>query len=906
MLTETWIKSESEVIKLMLPNYTHYYNFRKNTRGGGVSIFVHESMKHSFIEDLCEQDNHFLWIHLNKYCLDIGVIYKPERTNHNDFIETYTLQVQKRKRIILFGDFNYNLLKPDRYTKNYINVTTENGLQILNSTVAKYCTRETSTTKSTLDHVCTNIKNHKFNLTVVETAMSDHKQLYLEVGKYIPTSKKKIKYQGIDYKKLYSAVEHSILIKSSDTDYQQLEELLKKAVQNSSITKYKIQNSPRSDWINKDIIYDINRKNKLWHTHKQNPNDEVIKRQFLEARKEVGEQIQIMKSRYYYKAFKNCEGNSLKMWKLINILAINKIKTKSVPLQLNTLTGPITDIAEICNCFNNYFVKVGVTLANQINMKLNSINLHTRTQTSSSRINSIELLQLSLTSEDEISKIIENLKPNTSTGMDGINCKAIKCVKNLITSKLVANINQCLISGRFPDSLKIAKVSPIYKSGHKSDPENYRPISVLSTLSKIFEKVIYNRLDNYLKSINFLSSKQYGFRGKSNTLSATIDLITNLKNNIDNKRIALGVFIDLKKAFDTISHELLLLKLYNIGIRGKALEVFRSYLSDRYQVVKISGVESKPELITYGVPQGSILGPLLFLIYINDIHSLDLKGDITLYADDSSLFYFGNKIESIKNQAQDDLDRLYSWFQHNLLTVNIAKTKYIVFSAKNKKIESYQPLTINMEPLTEVTTEKYLGLILDNRLTWKPHLEKLQSKLSSIMGTLRGTSRCFPKSVRYIIYNSMVKPHLDYLIEVWGSAAKTHLKSLQITQNKIIKQLFHYNYLTPTDKVYKETKLMTILQTYTYNTCMLVHKILNKDIHSKISFTKKGQILKRKTRQSNNIYLRPPRTSYGKKNILYEGAQMYNKLPSDIRQIQSYALFKKTLKFHILKDFVRH
>lgn len=902
ILSETWIKSESEAKTLNLPNYTHYYNIRENTRGGGVSIFVHDCLKHNYIEDFCIEDNHYLWVHLDKYSLDIGAVYKTPKSSNNRFLEEFSQQLIRRKRALVFGDFNYDLLSLNRSINNYTRTLTENGHLILNKIDEKFSTRDSSTKKSILDHVSSNLKNHKFHLTIVESPMSDHKQIYLEVGKYTPEMKNKIKYNTLDYTALYHTVE-SIITNISESDYGSLEDTIKGAVNKNIISKFKIQNTLKSDWINKDIIGMLIKRNELWSAYKENPNDDLIRNNFITLRNAVTEQIQNTKNSYYYKAFKNCERKPLKMWKLIGNLAGSKSKSCPAPSKLETQIGQITDTKEICIYFNTFFATIGSILASKITKHKEHIHTQPRTQTSIS--SSSDLLALTLATEEEVSKIIDKLNPNTSSGLDGISCKTIKCIKNLILPKLTMNINFCMQNGLFPDSLKVAKVSPIYKSGKKTDPGNYRPISVLPIISKIFEKILYKRLDDYLKAKNFLSKKQYGFRAKSNTLTATIDLVTNLKNNIDEKCVALGIFIDLKKAFDTISHSLLLQKLYDVGIRNSAHDMFRSYLSNRQQIVRIGDELSNCETLTYGVPQGSILGPLLFIIYVNDIHNLNLTGDTILYADDTSLFLFGNSIEGIIEQAQQDLDTLSGWFQDNLLTVNSSKTNYIIFSARNKKIESHSNLYINNEPLTQVSSEKYLGLHLDKHLTWQPHLDKLRSKLSSIMGALRGIVRCLPTSVRYIIYNSMVKPHLEYLIEVWGTAAKTHLKQIETCQNKIIKRLFHYHYLTPTEKIYKETKLMTLSQIYKYNTCILVHKLIHKNIHSKITFTKKGQTQKRITRRMNNICLRPPRTNYGRKNILYEGAELYNKLPNDIKEIQSFTLYKKTIKHHILKDFSR-
>lgn len=863
-------------------------------------MYVHNNLKHEHIVDQCEDKNHYLWIHLGKLSLDIGVVYKQPAANTQKFLETYASNLLKRKRIVVVGDLNLNLLSKGNSIKEYKTMLKENGLRILNKKDKMHCTRITKTSKTIIDHVCTTLKDNTFHMALVESAMSDHKQIYFEIKRLAPERPKKVQYEAINYSNLYKTIKDTT-INNIHNEFTTLESYLLDAIARNKIRKTKILNQPRRDWINKQLITSINRRNILWHNLKQSQiENKKLEEEFLLQKNIVHKEIQTTKNQYYYKAFKDCKKNPLKMWQLINSLANNKTKQISTPEKLNTPSGITTDTNEISKCFNLFFANIGAELASKIpksyhNNKALQVSV-------SKQNNNTKLEQFKPTSITEVLKIIENLDANTSTGIDGINTKVIKCVKDQIAENLTLCINKCLTEGQFPESLKIAKVSPIFKSGSKMDPGNYRPISVLPILSKVYEKIIHNRLSEFLASTNFLCEKQYGFRPKSNTLIATIDLVTKIKLNFDSKKLTLGVFIDLRKAFDTVSHEILLMKLNSLGVTGSAYEMLKSYLSNRYQIVKIGEFQSEPQLITFGVPQGSILGPLLFLIYINNIHEIGLKGDISLYADDTSLFYSGSSISPIIEQAQNDLDLLNTWLKSNLLTINIAKTNYIIFAAKNKNIDQHNKLNIDGEALNRVHEEKYLGLVLDDQLTWKPHIENIRNKLTSVSGALRGIVRCLPRQVRYNIYNSMVKSHMDYLIEVWGTAAKTNLKALQIAQNKIIKTLFRYNYLTPTEKIYKETKLMNLFQIYKYNTCILVRKILTKDIHSQIIFTKRIQTCNILTRRANDICTIKPRTNYGKKNIMYEGIIFYNKLPKDIKEIKSFNIYKKTLKNYILND----
>lgn len=807
------------------------------------------------------------------------------------------MQLEKRKRALIFGDFNYDLLSTEQSVRNYKTTVKESGYDIINKIHYDYSTRETDRTKTILDHACTNLKLNKFHFAIIESSMSDHKQIYLEIKNYRPEPLKSIKYQAIDYASLYKSVESCTKDINKKSEYSNLEETIIKCINQSRISKIKKCNPVKQDWINKSIIEGIDRRNALWLKYRKNPTDNKIEQEFMTERKHVAQTIQDSKIEYYSKSFKHCQNKPAKMWTLINTLCCNKSKEVTAPVKLKIGKDYICDPVEICEYFNKFFSTIGETLANAIPVTYHKANVFIGT-----KILSSQLSRISPTSITEVSKIIDNLNCNTAAGIDGISTKAIKCIKTLIISDLTNSINDCLERGIFPESLKLAKVTPIFKSGSKSDPGNYRPISVLPIISKIFEKIIYNRLEIYLNSNNIISHNQHGFRKKSNTLSATIDLITKLKVNIDQKKIALGIFIDLKKAFDTVSHEILLEKLANLGITGSAYSMFKSYLSNRSQIVKMGDCKSKSKHVTFGVPQGSILGPMLFLIYINSINEIGLNGNVTLYADDTCLFYYGNSIQSIITDAQNDLILLNKWFQYNLLTINTSKTNYIIFKAKNKKIPNYEPLKINDVKINSTDKEKYLGLTLDCDLTWKPHIEKVKNKLASLTGLLRSISRCLPQKVRYLIYNALVKPHIDYLVEIWGSAAKTNLNQIQRAQNKLIKALFNYNYLTPTEELYKKTKLLNITQIYIYNTCLLIRKILTKNINTQLVFTKKVQVQKMVLRNANNLVCRAPRTNYGKKNILFEGVQLYNKLPSDIKNTQSLQTFKKLLKYYILNN----
>ena len=347
---------------------------------------------------------------------------------------------------------------------------------------------------------------------------------------------------------------------------------------------------------------------------------------------------------------------------------------------------------QIANEFNNYFVSIGPKLAShQTSTTLNPLN-SLQFKANSVVIHDIE--------ENEVVKIINSLN-NSSPGWDCIPAKLAKRVLNYYNKPLTFLINQSFHNGIFPDEPKLAKVIPIYKSGSTMELNNYRPISVLNIFSKTFEGLMYNKLIKFLDKYNILDQNQFGFRQGHSTHHALITLVDKITKSLDNGDIVIGVFIDLKKAFDTVDHKILFKKLYYYGIRGNTLKLFKSYLTNRSQYVLFDGEKSDIRDITYGVPQRSIIGPLLFILYINDFSGVSDKLFCVLFADDTNIFLSGKDINNLINTLHVKLSKLYTWLLANKLTRNISKTHFMVFHrAKHKKYKIV--IEINNVPIEQV------------------------------------------------------------------------------------------------------------------------------------------------------------------------------------------------------------
>ena len=326
----------------------------------------------------------------------------------------------------------------------------------------------------------------------------------------------------------------------------------------------------------------------------------------------------------------------------------------------------------------HYFQSIGSSLASQIP---EGKHPHAYYMTTPNNTN----LFLAPTDPQEILKLITSLKNSKSTGADNINNILLKKLKHSIALPLSNLINNSISSANVPNALKVAKVVPVFKNGKINELGNYRPISILPAISKIYEKVIYKRLYNFLQLNDIFYSSQYGFRSKHSTIHAVTEFIEDIVQGYEDKEHTLAVYIDLSKAFDTINHEILIKKLCHYGVRGHALEWFKNYLSNRKQYVAISNHRSQTKTITCGVPQGSILGPLLFIIYTNDLPNCLHKSHPILFADDTTVYLHDKLITRSISILNQELQSLSDWFKTNKLSLNVKKTNYMIFFTEQNK-----------------------------------------------------------------------------------------------------------------------------------------------------------------------------------------------------------------------------
>ena len=447
---------------------------------------------------------------------------------------------------------------------------------------------------------------------------------------------------------------------------------------------------------------------------------------------------------------------------------VEKKRKSNVPTSLKLNSNKITDKNEIASEFNKYFTSVGPLYSDAIPV------VNTTYQSYLNRVISSNF-SFSPVESETISKIIKECLPKTSTGIDGLSMKLLKRLSPYICESLTLVINQSLNTGIFPTSFKIAKVLPLFKKGDPLIMENYRPISLLPCISKIFEKVVYTQVYSYFVRESLFYISQYGFRKYHSTEHACLEFLDKVMCDLDKGETPISVFIDLSKAFDTINHQILLNKLRYYGLDDISLKWFNSYLTDRKQFVVIDEEYSHQDVITTGVPQGSVLGPLLFIIYINDLHLATEKFKPVLFADDttlvSTLCAFVRVLRcdaSISHHINKELNKIHEWLCANRLSLNAGKTKYMTFRYPQQKIIPNLHLTFDNTVIERVQVFDFLGLIISETLDWSHHINKITNKISKTLGIMKRIKRFISKETLRTIYNSLILPHLYYGILTWG------------------------------------------------------------------------------------------------------------------------------------------
>ena len=587
------------------------------------------------------------------------------------------------------------------------------------------------------------------------------------------------------------------------------------------------------------------------------------------------------------------------MWSNLNkISAASKHNKRNCISKIIDKDCTLTSSTDISNCLNNYFCTVGVKLSS--NIKCNEdefVKYCNKSIPNSMFCNEV--------GPDEILKIVSNFRNGKSPGSDHIGPKLLKsCLSELILPLLYI-FNLSFSTGTLPNMLKIAKVIPVHKKGVTTSANNYRPISLLSIFEKILEKLMYKRVYSFLSKHSVLYNYQFGFRKNHSTVLALIELTDSIYKHLDEGDYILGMYFDLQKAFDTVDHKILLKKLYNYGLRGVVYKWFDDYLTNRQQYVSIGKVASSLNRVTCGVPQGSVLGPLLFLLYVNDICNAVPGSHVKLFADDTNLFVFGSGLDKLFIDANNSLTLLNDWFRCNKLSLNVDKTNYSVFSKSGCDVNRHN-IVVDGNPLSNVTCVKYLGMFIDNHLTWSQHIQLIHDKLIKFTSIFYKVRNYMLTDVLKNLYYAFVYPHVLYGIELYANTHASYLSKLNSLNNKILRILQNKSRKCGTICLYNKYNVLPICKLHQFQLLCLVHKSVYHSSRLPVVFnnyfTANYSIHDYNTRFKNNLYVSCVQSESGKKAVKFKASQLWNKLPVCVKQIVSIPIFKRELKSFLFRN----
>ena len=830
VLTECWLSKQYDVP--LIPGYNMYKSTIHYNQNDGVVVYVKNDINVS-VEEPEMQECSSLLIKIGTDFAILALYRPPSFRNINIFTDSLNNALQNLssfKNIIMIGDINVNILpgNADAHAQEYLNLCAYHGLLPAH-------TLPTYQSGSCLDHIMIQ-SNFPSLALIINSAITDHNAALLTLNCKLPKCNTRTN-SKLNVNKLEQDlrnIDFDPVFNSADPQFSMLYviESVQRAIQNNTVT-YLLNNKNYNikPWITPGLIRCMRHRDKLHMKAKSNPGNSILQISYRRYRNFCNDLLKKVKRNYDKMAFEKAGTSSKKIWKHIKNVTYSSKQNESSSGLLRAHSSQLTS----ANMANNFFANVGKCLADKVRNR--SQDLSNVPITCNASLTSFALLD---TDETEVERIIMSLKDDCAVGWDNISNKIIKQFRHILVPPLTYIFRTCLSIGFFPECLKKAVIIPVYKSGSKDQVTNYRPISLLPAMSKILEKIINIRLYKYLEDKSILSERQFGFRPKLSAADAVHQLTDYLAQELDKGNHTIGIFLDLAKAFDTVSISILLSKLESIGIRGVQLRLFKSYLENRTQCVRIDNVVSDDvENMPFGIPQGSILGPTLFLIYINDLCNIKLQhGIIVSYADDTALLFSADSENHVYELAQHGFNAVNEWLQRNSLTLNAEKTNYIKFSMrKQTSTPTTSPLHAHycaipadnqcMCPNIHITNKiRYLGIIIDETLSFRHHIEVVNNRIRKLIFVFKKLRHVAEPRIIKQAYFALCQSILTYCITSWGGAGKTLLLTIERAQRAILKVSTFRAYLFPTNLLYEHCEVLTVRQLFIMHIVLMQHATL--------------------------------------------------------------------------------
>ena len=910
-ISETWLYDHLSGHREMA-GFTAYFSNRNDRPGGGVALYVNNKfIKNSFhlknIELNCTQSLLVECQVSNTMSFVVGVVYKAPDLDNFCFLDELCAHLSQvnslKKSAFIAGDFNFDLfsIDTDKATLDFFNVFASYGFW---PTISK-TTRVSDDKLSLLDNIFCNNIDLVYMTGIIFDDFSDHFPIFasctFQLSVQAPSATKKI----FDQKKLPELREyliHELKDFCTIEDPNEASHSLVNAYQ-LGIDKFSInikctrKTSAIKPWISSAILNSINTRNVLFKEKLKNPTKKN-KDLYTKHRNCLNAVIRDAKRKYIQEQLARSQDDSRKIWGILKTVAKGSSCKSELPKQFTDLCGRvISNSNEIAESFNDFFVSVGEELQNGISKTTSSPLDHIKHN------NSQILQELQHTDATELHHIIKDMK-NVGAGVDGINGNIFKKTYSSITTQLVHFVNICLSEGIFPNNMKLAVVKPIYKTGNKNNMSNYRPISILPYVSKILEKIVHNRITKYLSDNRILSPSQFGFQRTLSTYMPVLLLQEQITKAFENGNIAVAIYLDLKKAFDTVDPSILSQKLKLYGIKGIPLKLIQSYLSDRYQCVEYEGVRSNLSKIRVGVPQGSILGPLLFLLYINDLPNVCTRSSCLLYADDTVLIFENSDHSKLQADLDKDLPTICEWLKANKLSLNTKKTVYQLYNYSHTSFELN--IILNKEVIEAADKVKYLGIVIDSHLKWNFHIDHISTIISRNIGIMNRSKFYLNKQSLALLYNALVLPYINYCCIIWGFTFPSFVYKIEILQKKAVRIIDGQHRLAHADPIFHKLSLLKVHDIAKQQLMLLMHRKLCSDAPKAFDdlFVLSNQNVFG-TRQRKHFHEPFCKKHYRTRVCTWVGPRIWNNVISpnysleNIRELSKFSMKKITKKYFI-------
>lgn len=768
-----------EINFVNINGYSYFLNNSRINICDGVVTYVRNEIQFEIVnEKFGNLETSSIIVELsNKSSLKITGLYRCHDYDVDDFVADLGRFIVSNKLVknhVIVGDNNLDLIKFNKKTEEYFYQFLQSGYQSMINTCThpnRNCNEGTC-----IDHI---FAKGIFQSTAGKflNSITDHYPIFLSIHDNNMKLKQTMKFLINKKRFLELCTSENWDEVLNVPDDETVLDLLISKLQNIHLRSLKqiprVQR-PRNSWITLGLINSVNVKDKLYRIWKNDLNNLTKKDQYLNYEKVLKSLLRSAKNKFERNQIQNAD--SKKMWKYVH----SKLETQFKNRQIDEIlinNHPCNNYWRISNHFNEFFSTI------VSNLNINAVPPLRHYDIPIVPINQHSLF-LSPTSEFEVLETIHQLK-NKSGGSDQIHANTIKLAAPFIAPILCHIINNAMLHGKCPSQFKTAVICPVFKSGSKKLVNNYRPIALISNLAKVFEKILYFRLYKFSTKYGLISSRQFGFLKNKGTDDAIALLSEFIYENLNVSKPTLVAFLDYSKAFDTVNHKILLSKLHNMGIRGVCLDLIESYLKDRSQVVKVNGVKSQSVRINVGVPQGSILGPLLFILYINDL--LSFQTELFAYADDTAVPLSCSNWSVLAANMSQKLDVIYSWLYQNNLILNVNKSTFITFGNYSDSVPRSLVVTMNGQSIKRVNKAKYLGIIYDYNMKWDLHVDSIVKKTKYLVYVFHRLEKVLSKNQLLQVYYGLFNSIAVYGIIGWGGLYEVSLSPLRRLQQRIFR-----------------------------------------------------------------------------------------------------------------------